>query len=500
MSDALLEAGCAKLPSGGRTGDSAIPLAGNAARITGDNDDPTIQQRVSRSSRHLVRLGCLLVILALWLTPLIVLDFDHGVARALIVCGLVGGLAFVRLRSFPASSGADPSAFPKWLHVVLILGIALDLSIAFASVTSSLRTRQILLDEGHTTWVAARLVLRGENPYGAGAIVDSAAFDHRSTARRDIGIVANVPDRAALEAAFERYFDTLDPALRQELLPLSENSKLTGAAAREVRLAGYKYGPVLILLTAPFALLDVPAVVPLLNAIGCFALFVVLWRIFSGIVGDWRGLAALGLSMLLFDRQIEWNYIRLTATDVWPLLFAALAVLAFRSNRQSAMAAALAFAVGCKIFPSLLFVPLLLYFRSYRPIVLFAAITSAIYLPWLVWDPAGVADNIFLWPLLADKDTTSWLYYAPPMAAYLARAILLLLIGICWQRFLTGRETRLFWTLAVVNTLVLLAGGQFHNNYVPWASIWIVAAILEAFSVSTAPRRDNWKPLTAASG
>jgi Glycosyltransferase family 87 len=499
MRDALPEASCAKLPSGGDAGDSATPLAENATGSNGDTDDPAMQERMSRSSSHLVRLGCLLVILALWLTPLVVLDFDHGVARAVIVCGLVGGLGFVRLRSFPAFGNVDPSTFPKWLRVVLILGIVLDVSIAFDSVASSVRTRQILLDQGHTTWIAARLVWRGENPYGAGAVVDSVAFDHRSAARRDVGIVANVPDRAALEAEFQRYFDTLDPTLRQELLPLPENNKLSGAAAREVRLAGYKYGPVLVLLTAPFVLLDVPAVVPLLNSIACFALFAVLWRIFSGIAGDWRGLAALGLSILLFDRQIEWNYIHFTATDVWPLLFAALAVLAFRSNRQSATAAALAFAVGCKIFPSLLFIPLLLSFRSYRPIVVFTVITGAIYLPWLIWDPAGVAYNIFLWPLLADKDTTSWLYYAPPMAAYLARAILFVLMGICWLRFLIRRETRLFWTLAVVNTLVLLAGGQFHNNYVPWASIWIVAAILEAFSENMVPLMDSWKPVTAAS-
>jgi hypothetical protein len=446
---------------------------------------------MTRSPSHFLYVGCLLVVLALWLDLLSILDFNHGVARSLIVCGLIGGLALLRFRPPPVFNGINPSSFPKWLRVTLIVGIILDMSIAADSVAWTARTRQILLDEGLTTWIAARLVWRGENPYGAGALVDSAAFDDRSAARRDLGIVSNVSDRAALEAAFERYYATLDPTLRQELLPTSENNNLTGAAAREVRLAGYKYGPVLILLTAPFALLDLPALVPLLNTIACFGLFAVMWRIFCEIVGEWRGLAALGLTMLLFDGHIDWNYIRLTATDVWALLFAALAVLAFNSNRPRATAAALALAVGCKIFPSLLFVPLLLYFRSYRPVVLFAVITSVIYLPWLIWDPAGLADNVFLWPLLSDKDTTSWLYYAPPIAAYLARAILFLLMGICWVRFLTEQETRLFWTLAVVNTLVLLTGGQFHNNYVPWASIWIVAAILEAFSKNMAPLKSQ---------
>jgi hypothetical protein len=58
----------------------------------------------------------------------------------------------------------------------------------------------------------------------------------------------------------------------------------------------------------------------------------------------------------------------------------------------------------------------------------------------------------------------------------------LVLIGVFWWRFLSGREPRLFWTLAVVNSLLLLTGAGFHNNYIPWASIWVVAAVVEAFS------------------
>jgi hypothetical protein len=83
------------------------------------------------------------------------------------------------------------------------------------------------------------------------------------------------------------------------------------------------------------------------------------------------------------------------------------------------------------------------------------------------------------------KDTTSWLYYLDPSMVILVRAIALAVVVAVWARWLSGQETRLFWTLAVVNTVLLLTGGVFHNNYVPWASIWVIAAIVEAFAVGT---------------
>jgi hypothetical protein len=36
--------------------------------------------------------------------------------------------------------------------------------------------------------------------------------------------------------------------------------------------------------------------------------------------------------------------------------------------------------------------------------------------------------------------------------------------------------------------MVLLAGGTFHNNYMPWASVWVVLAIIEGASEER-PRR-----------
>ena len=69
------------------------------------------------------------------------------------------------------------------------------------------------------------------------------------------------------------------------------------------------------------------------------------------------------------------------------------------------------------------------------------------------------------------KDTTSWLYCLDPSVVISLRAIALVVVVGVWARWLSGQETLLFWTLAVVNTLLLLMGGVFHNNHVPWVSI-----------------------------
>jgi hypothetical protein len=89
--------------------------------------------------------------------------------------------------------------------------------------------------------------------------------------------------------------------------------------------------------------------------------------------------------------------------------------------------------------------------------------------------------NVFLWPFLMARDYTSWEFFAPPAAALAVQVVGACALAVLWLRYLLGRETRLFWTLAVSNLVVLLAAGFLRNGYVPWVSLWLVAAIVEAF-------------------
>jgi predicted membrane-bound spermidine synthase len=106
-----------------------------------------------------------------------------------------------------------------------------------------------------------------------------------------------------------------------------------------------------------------------------------------------------------------------------------------------------------------------------------------------LWDAKGLLFSGILWPLYMKSDPTSWQFFAPRGVALAARAVILAALGVLWLRFVLGREQRLFWTLAVSATLVLLASGFLRNGYIPWASLWTVTAIAEAFAARSDARR-----------
>lgn len=417
----------------------------------------------------------------LWIGLLWFFYWGYGIERGIILGGILAGLTVLRLRSQPGLSGqpAGAALLPRALQGLLIAAVLLDVGMMVDSDARNLRTSKIPMDEGQTSWRAARLLWRGENPYGFGALADLSAYAMRERERETAGVVTGLTG-LSLMAELVRYDATLDPSVRRELLPAS--TVLSGAAATEMRIYGYKYGPVILLITAAVAPLGIPAAVLILNGLGCFALYGINWLILRRIAGPQLALAGVAILALLLDRHITRSYINHSATDVWALLFGSLAVLACMSRCPLAMAAAIAFSIGSKSLPGLLFLPLLLRFRSPYPVLLFVGLMGAIYLPWLLWDPQGILHNVFLWPLLKATSTNSWEYFAPSTAADVILALAACTFIAVWRRYLLERETRLFWTLAVSSILPLIATGYLANNYIPWASLWVVAAIVEAFA------------------
>ena len=311
--------------------------------------------------------------------------------------------------------------------------------------------------------------------------MDFGAFRSRAPQRRAAGFQPVTTQKDESDA-LTRYDRTLDPHVRKDLIP----PQAAAAAQREASLYGYKYGPLVLVATATIAPFGYPAGVLILNGAICFALFGVMWAILRIIAEPRLALAGAAMLALLLDRHITRNYIDRSATDVWALLFGALAVLAFLSRRPLLSATAVACAIGCKTLPGLLFLPLLFRFRAVAPLLVFVAILAAIYLPWVIWDPRGILFNGLLWPLYMTADWTSWQFHAPYWAVIAARATALVALNLLWLRYVLGREQRLFWTLAVSATLVLLASGYLRNGYIPWVSLWMVAAMVEAFSARTA--------------
>jgi hypothetical protein len=414
----------------------------------------------------------------LWLASLWFLYWGHGIARALIVVVVLIGLIF--LRFVPIAPIPDTGCRKMARAIVWGIGLAVLLDLALMAVTDlhSWRTGHIPMDEGQTTWRAARLLWRGDDPYGQGALVDFVAFLRRAPERARMGLARNEP-KASLKDRLADYDRSLSLQKERILLPLPPSPSME--QQREVSTTGYKYGPVILLVTSLFAPLGRPAVVLWLNGIACFALYATLWAILRR-VGS-RDLTVAGIAMiaLLLDRHITRDYINRSGTDVYSLLFGALGVLAFLKNKPALTATSMAFSVGCKLFPGMGFVPILAAFRWPKPLVVFLCVLAALYVPWAIWDAHGLFYNVFGWSLLMGSTPSSWQHWAGPGVVLAARALLLVAIAAVWLDFLLLRG-RLFWTLAVSNTLLLLAGATFSNNYVPWASIWIVVAIVEAFS------------------
>jgi len=402
------------------------------------------------------------------------LTWGHGPALAGLLLLILGFL--VALWRFGARPG-DAAARLVIAALLILLTIQAVRTIensAFAAV----QTNRLRLDEGRTTLVAARLLWHGENPYATGALVDDTAFGARLQRRIAIGVGPTMP-LDAVDAAVQRYLSGLDPELRQALVP-APGPDAPVAARREVAVLGYKYGPVPLLVSAALEPAFGPAAVPLGNGLACLALFgvlgLVLYRTGAGAIGGGLALMALMVDPMIYQYFLFW-----TATDVWALLFGFSALLFALRRRDAALGVALGLALGSKIVPAILFLPLLLVTRSKRAAAAFALTAAAVLLPWVGWDASGFFANVFLWPSMMAPVPNSWVFGAPPWLVLSARIVLaigMLLLGL---RIGLRREKRLCSAMAIINVLVVAGAAATWNNYVTWFSTWMVLAIAEVF-------------------
>jgi hypothetical protein len=421
-----------------------------------------------------------LILLEVWLRAFRRWDWDQGAVRgALLFLGLVG-LACLRL--WPRRGEAAP-ALTRWAMLLLAALVVAAFGRAVYKGTRAVlltaRTGTIELDQGQNTYRAALGLLRGENPYGRGALLDPIAYRGRLAIRQAAG-VGPAPSVGDVNGALDRYWANPDPVLRAALLPTPPPGS-NPDAVRETSLLGYKYGPVPLLLTAPLAVAIGPASVPLLNLllyVGWLAALAAAARA----AGVRLELTALALLAVLADPHPTWNYLANTASDIWPLAFSSVAVVAWLRQWHTVLGVALGLALASKLFPAALFLPLLIAAHSRRAVLVFALTAAALLGPWLLWDAHGFALNVLLWPTLMVPDTTSWVAYVSHPAENAMRLALLGLCGAVLLRLALNSERRLFWALAVANLAAVAAGSAIHNNYLPWFSAWAALAVIEPWT------------------
>ena len=412
-------------------------------------------------------------------------DWEWGRQR----CALLGILALLVLAARPLGRALTLSSRPLvaalWIATLVALG--LDARTGIRTVQDTAATSEIRLDQGQNTLRAARLLLRGENPYARGQLLDLEAYFTRAPQRARLGLASRAsPDQ--LRQLTDLWWRTLDPRARELLLPPPREE----AAAIEHALYGYKYGPLLPILTAPLQGLIGPAAVPLLQ------LFVWLaWTVLLGLVLRAAGVCAGGIALALLaislDPNVPHDFLYLSASDVWVLLAMSGAVLAFLRGRPVALGLCAAGAVACKAMPALLLLPLLLSpLRRQRygaepsrtaPLWVLGGVLALLG-PFALWDPRGLWADLVRWPSAMRPDNTHWSFYASEPVALIARGLLLGAVGLGALRLVRSRQPRAapwFRYLAGSSAAAVLSGVAFHNNYGPWFTTWAACALVAAF-------------------
>ena len=134
------------------------------------------------------------------------LDWGRGQARGFLLFELLAAMALI---GAPVRAAVVGPRLNMLVNAVLAAAAAMWLATAADVIATSARTGAIKLDQGQTTYRAARLLLKGENPYGFGALIDFQAVKDRWPQRDAAGIGARVA-RADLEGALADYDRSLE--------------------------------------------------------------------------------------------------------------------------------------------------------------------------------------------------------------------------------------------------------------------------------------------------
>lgn len=385
------------------------------------------------------------------------------------------------------------SALPRFVDWVL-LGAALlllgnSLVRGISSFRSSRQLGDVLHDQGQIAHRSLRLLALGVNPYGSRTMLDPLAFADQIDAlarRPQCGHV----DRDAAGQAFQEYwYRDLGPRSMVALPPAITDAPACSDLRVKFQSLGYHYGPVLLLVYSPLVALLGPAGIYLAHLLALLAWLAVLAPWLKRTLVSAPPVPALSAItvFLLAPSHINYDFLQLTASDLIPTVFASVGLMLWLEGRGEDVPAAVLFAasVGSKLFPGLLFAPLLL--RNRRAALVFGAVTTACYLPFALWDWTGLYHNL-LYPFTI-RDATSPFAALPSIAGTLVRIGAVIgcatwIWRLAMQHWPEG-ESLLF--LVSIHLGVLVLGGMSHNNYLIWAMAAVAVFWIRLVDRSGAP-------------
>ena len=408
-------------------------------------------------------------------------DWEEGKVRGLLLIALaltafVPPLFAKRLRLRAEA--------PPWLRNLTFLGVGLLLLLHVRSGYLSAR-RDVRSEMGEIHYRAVKLLNRGVNPYAATTVLDSGSYESI------IGFdsVQRCGDLSPSEgrARLNRFWSSIDPGEMKALIPHLRSSPDCAEARSWMSMVGLKYGPVMLLSYYPLVVVFGRPGIYLTHIVLLLALAALLfWRQQSLEETSSVTLPALvPLAILMGPSLLRFLTLQHSDADLAPTLLAVLGLVLLERGHHRAGAVSLGLSVGAKLFPALLYLPLLL--GAPRKAWAWALGTMALaFGPFVAWDAEGLWHNLILFNFARYGDSTALSFYlsAPARNALLAVYVAVLLILVVQAHRRGWPSLRRLAYLLVAHLGLFLTAKVFHNNYLVWLlplyGIWLADSLRRA--------------------
>ena len=249
---------------------------------------------------------------------------------------------------------------------------------------------------------------------------------------------------------------------------LSTPATEAAAATHDARFAGYKYLPVTLAAYLPLGGALGPRGIVLTNLLLQLAVVALVFRLGAAMASPSAGWLAVLLYLSL--PMVPFQLFAKGALDlvaVVPLLAALLLV-----KRNPALAGlCVGLSLAAKLLPGALLVPCLLPGRPRDRLLYAAGIAVGLLpvVPFAIWSPGALFDNIALFNLVRPADSTSWLFAAPGARPAAGAAMALLYLAAAADVWLRPPALARRCGIAVALMIAsLIAAPAVHHNYQLW--------------------------------
>jgi hypothetical protein len=396
-------------------------------------------------------------------------DWEMGIGRLFLLLSVVFaafGLGYLNRRL-----GAIDVFATRALRIISVVALAAAVVIVCAgackTVERVVRTNSIELDQGQLNYRAAVWLREGINPYARDNLLDPDIF-YRLIPRLSR---ANDVSEVELREEFEGYWYPMDLSKKEPLVRYLQSATFEKTAPGVRSFMAYRYGPLMILTYLPFVCLFGKAGIYICHIF----LLLCLVLLFPRIVGKKRGSSGgfpyyFALFFFLISPHLSWNIFKLSANDLLAIFYPFLSVWLMKRGNYIASGLVLGIALGVKLLPAALFVPVLFLAPKRRAVcAAFAAGVLIWNIPPLLTCPKGFICNYYLFNFIRPTDSTSFVHFLP--AAWKAMfkfAIAPLLFLATLYLFLLRRAISFWGYLIIVLALAFATGPIFHNNYLVW--------------------------------